>query len=121
MRLKIAGRLFEIVFGPFDRPVQRIVSSRDYANHEISWRSERRRDLGRIEHAQPPAGPSSNVNQAASRTETLDDHINCLGDAIEHAGYRLGDGFVFVVDEPDDLGRRKTVYVLSLRIELFGY
>ena len=58
-----------LIFRAFDRAMQRRRAARDDSLHQLRRRAKGRRNLARIEHAEPPARSGADVEQPPARAQ----------------------------------------------------
>src|SRR5438093_322157 len=109
-----------VVLGAFGALHQRLVSAGDHPHHHVGRRAERRRALTRVEHAEPPRGPGTHVDEPPAPAEGLHDEIEGAGQVGAHRVHRPCHGRVLRVQEVDDLERRRDVDALRARVALLG-
>ena len=95
----------DVVLRAFDRLDQRRIAAGDDADHHLRRRAERRRTLGRVEHAEPAAGARADVDQASAGAEGGLDQVHQRARSPRAPGDGAGHARVLGADEIDDLER----------------
>jgi hypothetical protein len=109
-----------IVLGAFDRTHQRGQSPRDDSDHHLGRGAEGGRTLRGVEHAQPPAGAGSHVNEPAAGAEGGLDQLHGPGDRFPGLRDRRGDRGILRCDQIHDFQRGGDIDAGRPRIAALG-
>src|SRR6266511_3022436 len=110
-----------VVLRAFHRLPQCALPAGNDALDQFGWRAKRRRTFTGIEHPQPSAGASPNVEQSPASLETAHDELHCSFDLLSFRQNRPGNFFVFAEHQPDGFHEGDSVQIQRARVSLFGW
>ena len=87
-----------IILGGLDGVAQRPVAPGDKTDHQGIGHTIGRRDLGRVEHAQPATRPGADIEQPATTSHPLHQALDEALDLRDLPAYRLGHLPILAVD-----------------------
>ena len=90
-----------IVFRALDAARQRRHSPGNDSLHHVGRRAERRRDLARIENAEPPARSGADIKKPAAIAQTFRDHLERAREQFRLLPQRFLDETFFFNEELD--------------------
>ena len=103
-RLTARSAFLVVVLDALTGAERRAAAAGHHGLHQRLIGAERRRHLGRLEHAEPPARAGADEHDAAAATQALRDHVGAERDAVLLPLHRRDDATVFVHHQFDDVG-----------------